>query len=136
MNQEKKGIRVVIADDHLIVREGLRLILETDPEIELVGDAPDGFGRAPVAICSRIPVGKPYWMRSALPLVERRCCNQRCYRACSLRRPQEDRLLVLLREMSRDRSRSPNANRTCCEVSHGENEVKRLPHTSALPSEP
>jgi two-component system, NarL family, response regulator YdfI len=42
MNQEKKGIRVVIADDHLIVREGLRLILETDPEIELVGDAPDG----------------------------------------------------------------------------------------------
>jgi len=42
MNQEKKGIRVVIADDHLIVREGIRLILETDPEIELVGDAPDG----------------------------------------------------------------------------------------------
>lgn len=42
MNQEKKPIRVVIADDHLIVREGLRLILETDPEMELVGDAPDG----------------------------------------------------------------------------------------------
>ena len=42
MNQGKKGIRVVIADDHLIVREGLRLILETDPEMELVGDAPDG----------------------------------------------------------------------------------------------
>jgi NarL family two-component system response regulator YdfI len=42
MNQGKKGIRVVVADDHLIVREGLRLILETDPEIELVGDAPDG----------------------------------------------------------------------------------------------
>ncbi len=42
MNEEDKGIRVVIADDHLIVREGLRLILETDPEIELVGDAPDG----------------------------------------------------------------------------------------------
>lgn len=42
MNQERKSIRVIIADDHLIVREGLRLILETDPEIELVGDAPDG----------------------------------------------------------------------------------------------
>jgi len=42
MNEEDKGIRVVIADDHFIVREGLRLILETDPEIELVGDAPDG----------------------------------------------------------------------------------------------
>ncbi len=42
MNKEKKSIRVIIADDHFIVREGLRLILETDPEIELVGDAPDG----------------------------------------------------------------------------------------------
>jgi NarL family two-component system response regulator YdfI len=37
-----KIIRVVIADDHLIVREGLRLILETGPGIELVGDAADG----------------------------------------------------------------------------------------------
>jgi two-component system, NarL family, response regulator YdfI len=42
MNQEHKVIHVLIADDHLIVREGLRLILETDPEIELVGEAPDG----------------------------------------------------------------------------------------------
>jgi len=42
MKQEKQSIRVIIADDHLIVREGLRLILETDPEIELVGDASDG----------------------------------------------------------------------------------------------
>ena len=41
MNQEG-AVRVVIADDHLIVREGLRLILETDPDVELVGDAPDG----------------------------------------------------------------------------------------------
>jgi NarL family two-component system response regulator YdfI len=39
---EPRVIRVAIADDHLIVREGLRLILETDPEMELVGDAPDG----------------------------------------------------------------------------------------------
>jgi two-component system, NarL family, response regulator YdfI len=42
MNNEQRIIRVVIADDHLIVREGLRLIFETDSEIELVGDAPDG----------------------------------------------------------------------------------------------
>jgi NarL family two-component system response regulator YdfI len=32
----------MVADDHFIVREGLRLILETDPDMELVGDAPDG----------------------------------------------------------------------------------------------
>ncbi len=35
-------IRVLIADDHLIVREGLRLILEAEPGFELVGEASDG----------------------------------------------------------------------------------------------
>jgi NarL family two-component system response regulator YdfI len=35
-------IRVVIADDHLVVREGLRLILEGQEEFTLVGDAADG----------------------------------------------------------------------------------------------
>ncbi len=35
-------IRVMITDDHLIVREGLRLILETADEIEVVGEATDG----------------------------------------------------------------------------------------------
>lgn len=37
-----KPIRVLIADDHLIVREGLQLILETAEEFELVGQAADG----------------------------------------------------------------------------------------------
>jgi NarL family two-component system response regulator YdfI len=35
-------IRVLITDDHLIVREGLRLILETTDVIEIVGEASDG----------------------------------------------------------------------------------------------
>jgi len=35
-------IRVLITDDHLIVREGLRLILETASDIEVVGEARDG----------------------------------------------------------------------------------------------
>lgn len=35
-------IRVMITDDHLIVREGLRLILETADEVEVVGEATDG----------------------------------------------------------------------------------------------
>ncbi|NMB90416.1 MAG: response regulator transcription factor [Chloroflexi bacterium] len=38
----KTPIRIVIADDHSIVREGLRLILETRPEFELAGEAADG----------------------------------------------------------------------------------------------
>ncbi|HMA35196.1 MAG TPA: response regulator transcription factor [Chloroflexia bacterium] len=35
-------IRLLIVDDHLVVREGLRLILETDPGIEVIGEASDG----------------------------------------------------------------------------------------------
>ena len=35
-------IRILIADDHLIIREGLRLILETEDDFELVGEASDG----------------------------------------------------------------------------------------------
>ncbi len=36
-------IRILIADDHLIIRQGLRLILETEPDFELVGEAADGL---------------------------------------------------------------------------------------------
>ena len=37
-----ESIRVLICDDHLIVREGLRLILETEAGFDLVGEASDG----------------------------------------------------------------------------------------------
>ena len=35
-------IRVLIADDHTIVRSGVRLLLEAEPDIEVVGEAVDG----------------------------------------------------------------------------------------------
>jgi NarL family two-component system response regulator YdfI len=35
-------IKVLVADDHLIVREGLRLILETGEDMELMGEANNG----------------------------------------------------------------------------------------------
>ncbi len=41
------NIRVLLADDHATVREGLRAILSADPEITVVGEAADG--RAAVA---------------------------------------------------------------------------------------
>jgi DNA-binding NarL/FixJ family response regulator len=37
-------IRVVLADDHAIVREGIRLCLESMGDIEVVGEAEDGYG--------------------------------------------------------------------------------------------
>ena len=38
-----EAIRILIADDHAIVREGLRALLETEPGMELVGEASDGI---------------------------------------------------------------------------------------------
>lgn len=35
-------IRILIADDHAIVREGLRALFATEPELELVAEAADG----------------------------------------------------------------------------------------------
>ena len=41
-NVPQKMIRLVLADDHAIVRDGLRLILEASGDIEVVGEAADG----------------------------------------------------------------------------------------------
>ncbi len=35
-------IRVLLADDHSIVREGLRRVLEDDSDIRVIAEAPDG----------------------------------------------------------------------------------------------
>ena len=36
-------IRIVIADDHIIVREGVRLLLQAQPDIEVVAEAANGI---------------------------------------------------------------------------------------------
>jgi DNA-binding NarL/FixJ family response regulator len=42
-------IRVLIADDHSLVREGLRKLLELDPEIEVITEVGDGQGAINIA---------------------------------------------------------------------------------------
>ena len=37
-----KQIRILLADDHNVVRRGLRLLLESQPEFMVVGEAADG----------------------------------------------------------------------------------------------
>ncbi|MBT8331327.1 MAG: response regulator transcription factor [Deltaproteobacteria bacterium] len=37
-----KPIRIVLAEDHTILREGLRALLSADPKFEIVGEADDG----------------------------------------------------------------------------------------------
>ncbi len=41
-DEGEKKIRVLIADDHPVVRHGLRTMLELDPRFEVIGEAGDG----------------------------------------------------------------------------------------------
>jgi two-component system nitrate/nitrite response regulator NarL len=43
MKENPPAIRVVIADDHPVVREGIRAYLGSQPSIEVVGEASDGL---------------------------------------------------------------------------------------------
>ncbi len=45
-------IKILIADDHLIIRQGLRLILETENDLELIGEASDGAEA--LALCKQL----------------------------------------------------------------------------------
>ena len=42
-------MRVVIADDEPLVRQGLRMVLELDPELEIVGEGADGLDAVELA---------------------------------------------------------------------------------------
>lgn len=41
---DKQGIVLVLADDHQIVRQGLRALLESEPDFKVIGEAGDGVG--------------------------------------------------------------------------------------------
>ena len=42
MNPSTERIRVLVADDHLVLRRGMRAVLGAEPDTELVGEATDG----------------------------------------------------------------------------------------------
>ena len=42
MDKKEPSVRIVIADDHTIFRDGLRRLLEAEPELEVAGEAADG----------------------------------------------------------------------------------------------
>jgi DNA-binding NarL/FixJ family response regulator len=43
----RAGLTVVIADDQALVRAGFRMILDTETDIEVVGEASTGRRRSP-----------------------------------------------------------------------------------------
>lgn len=42
-------IRILLVDDHAVVRQGLRMFLNLDPDFEIVGEAADGHGALKMA---------------------------------------------------------------------------------------
>ncbi|MBI5507863.1 MAG: response regulator transcription factor [Deltaproteobacteria bacterium] len=46
--------RIVLADDHVLVRQGVRRIIATDPDLEVVGEANDGLEL--LALLKEVPV--------------------------------------------------------------------------------
>jgi DNA-binding NarL/FixJ family response regulator len=48
-----KTIRILLADDHTVVRKGLRLLLESQPGLTVIGEAADG--RTAVALAEQDP---------------------------------------------------------------------------------
>ncbi len=52
MENEARVARVLIADDHALVREGLRAVLEAEGAIEVVGEARDG--EEAVGLCAEL----------------------------------------------------------------------------------
>src|SRR5438094_1245723 len=49
-NHDHDCIRIIIADDHTIFRDGLKRLLETEPTFQVVGEAADGNQAVQLAI--------------------------------------------------------------------------------------
>ena len=65
-----KPTRVLLADDHTLVRAGLRKLLESMPEVTVVGEADDGLALLTLAAELRIEsaVGQGSRLRLRCPL--------------------------------------------------------------------
>lgn len=47
-NPRQKAITIVLVDDHTMMREGTRWLLEEDPELKVIGEAQDGHEALPL----------------------------------------------------------------------------------------
>ena len=88
-------IRVVIADDHRVVREGLALMLAQDPDIEVVGEAADGEEAMRLA-CELRP--ELVLMDLAMPVVDGIAATER------IRRELPETEVLVLTSLLQDRS--------------------------------
>lgn len=80
-------ITVLIADDHAVVRDGLRLLLENQPDIRVVGEVADGREAVEAAVRLKPDV---VLMDLAMPLL-----NGADATACIMERQESSRIVIL-----------------------------------------
>lgn len=51
-NQSEQRIRLLVVDDHAIVREGIQMLLEDETSVDVVGEAANGFEA--IALCQSL----------------------------------------------------------------------------------
>ena len=51
--EDRRPIRVMLVDDHVILREGLASLLATEPDLRIIGQAGDGIAAFEMAIALR-----------------------------------------------------------------------------------
>ena len=49
-----RAIRILLADDHELVREGVRMILDAQPDLEVVAEARDGEDAFALALATEV----------------------------------------------------------------------------------
>lgn len=52
MDEDTKPARLIIADDHALLRSGIRSMLAGEPDLEVVGEAADG--QEALELCRRL----------------------------------------------------------------------------------
>jgi hypothetical protein len=74
-NDDAATIRIVLADDHRVVRRGLRILLEREPEFEVVAEGGD-VSIAP-RICAALVLKQVFSRSPAKLLLSRQPAAQR-----------------------------------------------------------
>jgi DNA-binding NarL/FixJ family response regulator len=82
-----RTVRILLADDHLVVRRGLRLVLESEPSFEVVSEASDGLEAVAEAVATEPDL-------AVLDITMPKMGGLQAAREISQRRP-ETRILML-----------------------------------------
>jgi DNA-binding NarL/FixJ family response regulator len=88
------GVRILLADDHAVVRHGLRLVLNAEPDLEVVAEVGDGIEAVQVALAREIDL-------AILDVTMPRMTGLHAARELHRRRPETRVLMLSMHESER-----------------------------------